>query len=171
MINEFRSPTYKNSFNLHKSKILPKKWVIQFRVISLTSVSSVSTFRKILEWPIHKPPLPEGPNNRNWSLSQAWMSGPPVRNWSGPLVRNSGPSFFGPVGRSGIPDRDNLVRTNIFLVWSGHPCWRRRTSYSLCWYLPGMSGSMMTHQSFLLDCISLRWTNWVTIKVILGENM
>ena len=32
-------------------------------------------------------------------------------NWSGPLVRNSGPTFIGPVRRSGIPDQQILVRS------------------------------------------------------------
>ena len=49
--------------------------------------------------------------------------------WSGPLVRNSVPTFFGPVRWYGIPDRTKLVR--IFgtefrtkvgpetIIWSG----------------------------------------------------
>ena len=45
-------------------------------------------------------------------------------NWSGPLVRNSGPTFIGPVRRSGIPDQQILVRSvgpefRTSKFWSG----------------------------------------------------
>ena len=80
-----------------------------------------------------------GPEFRT-NLILVRSGGPEFRTklyWSGPVVRNSGPSNIGPVRWSGIPDQLILVRsggpgirTNLFLVRSGGPEFRTGPSWS-----------------------------------------